>query len=101
MPGMSADPEHEWTVEGLARTVAMSRPVFARRFKEVVGLTPLAYLARVRVDQAARLLRETDDPVGGVARAVGYGSEFAFSRAFSRAYGIAPGRYRRAASVRA
>lgn len=98
---MHVEPYRDWTVESLARTVAMSRPAFARRFKEVVGHTPLAYLSRVRIDLAARLLRDTDDPVGEIAHAVGYRSEFSFSRAFSREQGIAPGRYRRAASARA
>lgn len=58
----------------------MSRPAFARQFTAVVGLTPLAYLSRVRLDLAARLLGETDDQVGDIAQAVGYSSEFAFSR---------------------
>ncbi|UUU37365.1 AraC family transcriptional regulator [Streptomyces sp. CA-210063] len=96
---MHEEPHRDWTVESLARTVTMSRPAFARQFKEVVGLTPLAYLSRVRIDLAARLLRDTDNPVGDIAQAVGYRSEFAFSRAFSREQGIAPGRYRRTASV--
>ncbi|MER5223250.1 AraC family transcriptional regulator [Streptomyces flaveus] len=98
---MHEEPHRDWTVEGLAHTVAMSRPAFARQFKTVVGRTPLAYLSRVRIDLAARLLRDTDDPVGDIAQAVGYGSEFAFSRAFSREHGIAPGRYRRTASAHA
>lgn len=97
---MHAEPHCSWTVESLAHAVMMSRPAFARQFKTVVGLTPLAYLSRVRIDLAARLLRDTDDQLGDVARAVGYGSEFAFSRAFSREQGIAPGRYRRTASAR-
>ncbi|MER6184914.1 helix-turn-helix transcriptional regulator [Streptomyces sp. NPDC001652] len=96
---MHEEPHRDWTVESLARTVTMSRPAFARQFKEVVGHTPLAYLARVRIDRAARLLCDTDHPVGDIAQAVGYRSEFAFSRAFSREQGIAPGRYRRTASV--
>jgi AraC-like DNA-binding protein len=97
---MHEEPHRDWTVESLARTVAMSRPAFARQFKVVVGLTSLAYLSRVRIDLAARLLRDTDNPVGNVAQAVGYTSEFAFSRAFSREHGIAPGRYRRTTSTR-
>ncbi|WP_199549049.1 AraC family transcriptional regulator [Streptomyces sp. N35] len=92
-------PHRPWTVESLARDVTMSRPVFARRFKELVGVAPLAYLARLRIDVAARLLRDTDERVGRIAEQVGYTSEFAFSRAFTRARGIAPGRYRRAAAV--
>ncbi|WP_043487999.1 MULTISPECIES: AraC family transcriptional regulator [Streptomyces] len=94
---MHEEPHRDWTVESLAHTAAMSRPAFARQFKAVVGLTPLAYLSRVRIDLAARLLRDTGDSVGEIAQAVGYSSEFAFSRAFSREHGIAPGRYRRSA----
>lgn len=96
---MHEAPHRDWTVETLANTIAMSRPAFARRFKAIVGTTPLAYLSRVRIDHAARLLRDTDDPVGHIAQNVGYQSEFAFSRAFSREHGIAPGRYRRTAST--
>ncbi|MFC8720447.1 AraC family transcriptional regulator [Kitasatospora sp. NPDC057198] len=94
---MHDEPQRPWTVEGLARTVAMSRPAFARRFKELVGTSPLAYLAGLRIDRAARLLRDTDGLVGDIAQIVGYTSEFAFSRAFSRRHGVAPGRYRRTA----
>ncbi|MDQ1043641.1 AraC-like DNA-binding protein [Streptomyces sp. V4I2] len=52
---MHEEPHRDWTVESLARTVTMSRPAFARRFKEVVGHTPLAYLApRARADRPGR-----------------------------------------------
>lgn len=44
---------------------------------------------------AARLLRETGSPLTAVAREIGYGAEWAFAKAFERAYGVAPGRYRR------
>ncbi|MFF6790346.1 cupin domain-containing protein [Streptomyces filamentosus] len=96
---MHDEPQRSWTVEGLARAVTMSRPAFARQFKELVGSSPLAYLARLRIDRAARMLRDTDELVSDIAQAVGYTSEFAFSRAFSRQHGIAPGRYRRRAPV--
>lgn len=92
---MHAAPEHDWSVESLAAAVAMSRPTFARQFKSTVGTTPLAYLSTVRLDHAARMLRETNEPLNVIARAVGYNSEFTFSRAFTRERGIAPGRYRR------
>jgi AraC-like DNA-binding protein len=56
-----------------------------------------SYLTAWCMTTAARLLRETSDPVGRIARRVGYTSEYAFSRAFSRQYGQPPGRYRRLA----
>jgi AraC-like DNA-binding protein len=88
-------PEKPWTLDELAAHVHVSRSTLVRRFGDLVGEPPSAYLTRWRMDVAARRLRETDDPVGQVARQVGYVSEFAFSRAFSRIRGEAPGRYRR------
>lgn len=103
-PGLSrtlarvhAEPGRPWTVAGLAEIAAMSRAAFARRFTSMVGTTPLAYVAARRLDRAARMLRETDQPLAAIASAVGYDSEFALSRAFKRSRGLAPGRYRAAA----
>ncbi|WP_280309451.1 helix-turn-helix domain-containing protein [Nocardia abscessus] len=48
---------------------------------------------------AGRMLRESDAPLRNVAAQVGYTSEFAFAKAFKRAYGVAPGAYRRAAAI--
>lgn len=87
-------PERHWTVASMARAVSMSRATLGRRFTQLVGDSPMAYLTAWRLELAARRLRETVDPVDAVARAVGYTSEYAFSRAFSRHRGIAPGRYR-------
>jgi AraC-like DNA-binding protein len=88
-------PERAWTTQELARQVHLSRSTLTRRFGEQVGEPPLSYLAGWRMTTAARLLRETNDPIGRIARRVGYTSEFAFSRAFSRRHGQPPGRYRR------
>ena len=95
LAAMHGAPASPWTVEDLADEVIVSRATLARRFVRLVGETPLSYLTRWRMELAARQLRETDDAVGAIARHVGYASEFAFSRAFSRARGDAPGRYRR------
>ena len=91
---LHAEPARPWTIESLADRVAVSRATLARRFPALVGETPAAYLTRWRMDLASRRLRDTDDPIDVVARAVGYTSEYAFSRAFSRARGEPPGRYR-------
>lgn len=100
-PGLSrcltaihGNPRGPWTVVQLAGLARMSRAVFARRFSQMVGASPLAYVAARRLDLAARLLRERDQPLGEIAAEVGYESEFALSRAFKRARGVAPGRYR-------
>lgn len=88
------DPGKRWTVEELGRTLGVSRPVLGRRFVAAVGAPPLRTLTRTRLGRAAELLRTTDDGLAGVADAVGYDSEFSFSRAFRRQFGLPPGRYR-------
>ena len=94
-------PAEPWTIESLAREVSVSRATLARRFAHLVGETPPEYLTRWRMDLAARQLRDTEDTVAAVAAAVGYRSEYSFSRAFTRNRGLAPGRYRRDARARA
>lgn len=91
---MHATPGAPWTIDMLAREVSLSRATLTRRFTTLVGEPPLSYLTRWRMDLAARHLRETDDAVSAIAHRVGYTSEFAFSRAFSRFRGRPPGRYR-------
>ena len=91
-------PEREWTLDSLADAVTLSRAVFARRFRELVGEPPATYLTRWRMDLAARLLREGPTPMVQVAQRVGYTSEYAFNKAFSRIKGVSPGRYRKAGS---
>jgi AraC-like DNA-binding protein len=95
---MHRDPAHAWTVPELARLTTLSRSTFAERFRLLLGSPPVAYLAGVRLHRAAELLRATADPVGVVARRVGYTSDAAFIRAFTRRYGTQPGRWRRAIS---
>lgn len=84
-----------WTVDELARRVGMSRSGFAARFTELVGESPLQYLARWRVARAAELLRDTDDKVATIAGRVGYDSVPAFSRAFKRWQRASPAAFRR------
>ncbi|MFF5209283.1 AraC family transcriptional regulator [Streptosporangium sp. NPDC000396] len=91
---LHGDPGRAWTVDELALTAGLSRAAFARRFTALVGEAPLAYLTRWRMGLAAQRLRTTGEPVAVIARSVGYASEFAFSRAFSRCHGMPPGRYR-------
>jgi len=92
---MHADLARRWTVEALARAVALSRPVFARQFVQCTGVSPGRYLTRCRMARAAELLRGSDEGLSQIAVQVGYDSEFAFSRAFKRHHRISPGLYRR------
>jgi AraC-like DNA-binding protein len=89
------DPRHAWSVAELAAQAGASRAVLAERFTHLLGEPPLSYLARWRLQLAARLLETTRNTMVQVAGEVGYESETAFSRAFSREFGSPPARYRR------
>lgn len=87
-------PEEAWTVGSLAHASHLSRAAFARRFAAMTGQPPLTYLTWWRMTLAARLLRTSSLPVQEIAGRVGYGTEFAFSKAFKRELGISPSRFR-------
>jgi AraC-like DNA-binding protein len=82
-----------WTVDRLARDVGVSRSVLAERFTDMLGHPPMHYLAMWRMQLASRLLAEGRN-LAAVAEAVGYESEAAFSRAFKKLVGAAPGTWR-------
>ncbi|MCX4545861.1 AraC family transcriptional regulator [Streptomyces sp. NBC_01565] len=95
------NPAHGWTVEELAVKAGVSRASLARRFTELVGEPPMAYLTGWRLALAADLLREPDATVATVARRVGYGSAFALSTAFKRVRGVSPQEFRTGAAAAA
>jgi AraC-like DNA-binding protein len=89
------DPARPWSVASLARETAMSRSAFAARFTELVGEPVMQYVTRWRMQVALDWLRTDDVPVAALAARLGYESEAAFSRAFTRTVGISPGAVRR------
>ena len=88
------DPAHAWTVAELASEAGVSRAALARRFNELVGEPPMAFLTGWRIALAADLLREPGSTIGSVADQVGYGSPYALSTAFKRIRGISPKHHR-------
>ncbi|MGX9346891.1 helix-turn-helix transcriptional regulator [Microbacterium sp. KNMS] len=95
-----AEPGRDWTVERMAAIAAMSRSVFAERFRSVVGRSPLGYLTEVRMAAAQDLLAGGAG-VSEVSRRLGYASDEGFSRAFRRHTGVTPSAWRARALVRA
>ena len=77
----------------------MSRSAFAARFTEMVGETPMQYVARWRMHVAHTWLQEDGATLGALAFRLGYRSEAAFSRAFKRFVGVTPGAVRRAPAI--
>jgi AraC-like DNA-binding protein len=95
------NPERPWTVATLADATGVSRATLARRFNQLVGEPPMAFLTDWRIALAADLLREPGATIGSVAHQVGYGSSFALSTAFKRVRGVSPQEHRLAAAAAA
>jgi len=83
------------SVDALCRRSGLSRPTFNRRFKRATGHTPMAYLQRLRVEEAKRLLERTDASIEDVCLHVGYDEAAAFRRVFKRVTSLTPAAYRR------
>jgi AraC-like DNA-binding protein len=89
------DPARPWSVASLAREVAMSRSAFAARFTQLVGEPAMQYVTRWRMQAALDWLQRDHLSVAELTARLGYESEAAFSRAFKRTIGLAPGAVRR------
>jgi AraC-like DNA-binding protein len=87
-------PSYSWSLDELAREVGLSRSILADRFHHFVGVPPMQYLARWRMQLAASLLSGGAATLSDIAARVGYGSEAALSRAFKRYVGVAPSSWR-------
>ena len=88
-------PVHQWTLDSLAHEVGLSRSVFADRFTHFVGVSPMHYLGRWRMQLATRHLENPSASLAQVAAEIGYESEAAFNRAFKKHVGAPPGTWRR------
>jgi AraC-like DNA-binding protein len=89
------NPGHRWTLQELAERVGMSRSIFALKFKETVGETPMEYLTRWRMLLAGDRLKSAGDSISDIAVSLGYESESAFGKAFKRVMGCSPKQYSR------
>jgi AraC-like DNA-binding protein len=92
------DIARRWTVDELGREVGLSRSALADHFIRLLGVPPMHYLANWRMHVATEKLRSTHASLAQVAELVGYESEAAFSRAFKKAFGVAPATWRRSNS---
>jgi len=79
----------------IAGRVGLSLHYFARKFRREVGMAPIQYLNRFRIDQAKRLLTTSDKPVGEIGRLVGILDPGYFSRLFRKLAGESPDVYRK------
>jgi len=89
------DVRRSWTHDELSREVGLSRSALADRFARLVGTAPMQYLSNWRMQVAAQKLRDSTASLAQIADGVGYNSEAAFSHAFKKSFGAAPGTWRR------
>ncbi len=88
-------PNEAWTVASLGKAVALSRTVFANRFRTLVGASVMEYVTARRMHVAAGMLAGSAGGLAEIANEVGYQSEISFNKAFRRWAGVPPGQYRR------
>ncbi|MBO0810904.1 MAG: helix-turn-helix domain-containing protein [Microlunatus sp.] len=97
---MAAAPERPWRVDELARTAALDPDYLGRLFRRHLGVSPIAYLARIRVERAAQLLANSDEPVARIGMLVGWPDPTYFARRFRQLTGTTPATYRERARAR-
>jgi AraC-like DNA-binding protein len=87
-------PDRGWSVQMLASEAGLSRSTLAERFEAVLGTSPMRYVRDWRLYLAGGALRTTGRSIAAIGHEAGYGTEAAFNRAFSRAYGVPPAAWR-------
>lgn len=92
---MHSYPAETWTLQRLAKESGLSRSSLSERFRQLIGITPQAYLNHYRLRLAARFLRQQQYSIGKISEMVGYASDHSFSGAFKRRYGQSPSNYRK------
>ena len=90
---MHDEPARGWTVEQLGQRAGMSRSIFALKFKQKVGVSPMEYLARWRMLLAGDRIANTSDSISEIAQSLGYESSSAFTKAFKKVMGCSPRQY--------
>jgi transcriptional regulator GlxA family with amidase domain len=82
-------------VDGMIKRSKLAERTFKRRFVQATGVTPIAYVQRLRIEDAKRRLERTEAPVDEISWRVGYEDPAFFRRLFKRTTGLAPGAYRK------
>jgi AraC family transcriptional regulator, L-rhamnose operon transcriptional activator RhaR len=91
---MDDNPSELWTLPLLAEKVGLRPDYLCRLFGEIVGISPINYLNRRRLELATGLLRHTTLPVGDVGAEVGWTDANYFARRFNEKFGVSPSQYR-------
>ena len=82
-------------ISDIARMIGINRSYLTNIFKKELGISPQEFLINFRLEKAAQMLRETEEPIGNIAITVGYSDSLSFSKAFKQKYGMQPSSYRK------
>ncbi|WP_026494443.1 AraC family transcriptional regulator [Butyrivibrio sp. WCD3002] len=85
-----------WSVTSMAKYCNLSEGYFSHYFKEKMGVSPMKYLANLRIEKAKFLLSESDISVSNIAASLGFSDVLYFSRIFKKAVGESPTAFRNA-----
>ena len=85
--------DSEFSVEQLAADTGLSRSHLHRKMKEIAGISPSEFIRNIRLEQAARLLKERKVNISQVAYTFGFNSPATFSKAFKQHFGQSPSEY--------
>lgn len=96
MAALHADPAQTHDLAALGELACLSPWHFHRVYRRITGETPAATISRIRLHRAAMALARGRQPIGAIARAAGFSSIEAFTRAFGAGHGAPPARFRRA-----
>jgi AraC family transcriptional regulator, transcriptional activator FtrA len=95
MDRVRAHPAGDWTLASMAERAAMSVRTLQRQFRQSLGMSPVDWLVRERVEVARQMLETSARPLTHVSSLAGFGSEESFRRHFRLATGVSPLAYRR------
>lgn len=92
---LTEDPGKRYTIDELAREYLINTAALKATFKAVYGMPVASYMKQYRMNEAAKMLRETEQSIADIARSVGYESQSKFSAAFKDIMKTLPTDYRR------
>ncbi|OMF23966.1 AraC family transcriptional regulator [Paenibacillus sp. FSL H8-0259] len=92
---IAANIEHNITIHDLAEIAHMHPNYFIRLFKQQIGVPPIQYITRQKIEKAKDLLAATSGSVSEIADQLGFGDLFYFSRQFKKHAGLAPTEFRK------
>lgn len=94
LSAIHAEPARDWSIKALAAESGLSRSALSQRFETMLSTSPMRYVRDWRLCLAGVALGATSRPIAAIAQEAGYGTEAAFSRAFSRLHGLPPAAWR-------